>query len=205
MKTARRPSAPRAGSTTESMDYSARNTGFGPPPGEHDLRRPPDGCEAFVDETGASREIPAFHHVTAALILSRGRIFIAQRPPRKSFGLYWEFPGGKTDPGEGLENCLSREIREELSWNVEVGARLGCVSVRRPELSIDLHAFWCALAGGELRLREHVSYYWAYPEELRNFRFTEADTHFIPSIEAHPFPPAPAGAVARTMSISHPR
>ena len=58
--------------------------------------------------------------VTAALISSQGRLFVAQRPPWKKFGLLWEFPGGKVEPGEGLEQSLVREIKEELCLDIRV-------------------------------------------------------------------------------------
>ena len=58
--------------------------------------------------------------VTAALIPSGGRLFVAQRPPWKKFGQLWEFPGGKVEFGEGLEESLVREIREELCIDIRV-------------------------------------------------------------------------------------
>lgn len=121
--------------------------------------------------------------VTAALIIREDRIFIAQRPPGKAFGLYWEFPGGKAEPGESLEDCLFREIREELSLEIQIGDLFQNVRYRHRNLNIDLYAYWCAISGGELLLREHVACYWASPDELKDYRFTRADQQVVACIE----------------------
>ena len=122
-------------------------------------------------------------NVAAALILAAGRLFIAQRPPHKKFGLMWEFPGGKVEAGESLEEALRREIREELCWDVEVGRLFRHVAHHQPELRIDLYAFWCSIKHGSLCLREHVAYTWARPFELRDYAFTSADRKLLLSLE----------------------
>lgn len=121
--------------------------------------------------------------VTAALIPSEGRIFIAQRPSHKKFGLLWEFPGGKVEVGETLEESLEREIREELCWKVRVGSLFKKVRYEGDNLRLDLHAFWCTIQGGAFRLREHAAYCWASPGQLKEFHFTEADRELLPLIE----------------------
>ncbi|HOV87576.1 MAG TPA: (deoxy)nucleoside triphosphate pyrophosphohydrolase [Syntrophobacteraceae bacterium] len=113
--------------------------------------------------------------VTAAIIRRTGRFFLVQRPPEKSFGLFWEFPGGKVEPGESLEESLQREIREELCWDIDVERPFHTVACRVGDLHIELYAYWCRIRGGDLFLREHLSFYWAYPEEFRHFLFTRAD------------------------------
>jgi 8-oxo-dGTP diphosphatase len=122
--------------------------------------------------------------VAAALIMTEGRLFIAQRPPHKKFGLLWEFPGGKVEPGESLEEALHREICEELCWEVEVGRLFRHVSHYQPELEIDLFAFWCSIKCGTLCLREHVAYTWAFPGQLREYPFTSADDKLLLFLEA---------------------
>jgi len=113
--------------------------------------------------------------VTAALLRRTGRFFLVQRHPEKRFGLFWEFPGGKVEPGESLEGSLQREIREELCWDIDVERSFHTVACRVGDLSIELHAFWCRIRGGDLFLREHLSFYWAHPEDFRHFLFTRAD------------------------------
>lgn len=124
--------------------------------------------------------------VTAALITVEGRLFIAQRPPQKKFGLQWEFPGGKVEPGERLEDSLVREIREELCWEITVGELFRSLQHCYLDFNIDLYAYWCRIRSGQLCLREHVSYRWARVKELREFNFTSADRHLLDCLERLP-------------------
>ena len=121
--------------------------------------------------------------VTAALITSQGRLLVAQRPPRKKFGLLWEFPGGKVEPGEGLEESLVREIKEELCLDIQVRCLFKNISQQERDFDIDLHAYWCQIRGGTLRLREHVAFMWANLPELKQMNFTKADRFLIPFLE----------------------
>ncbi len=121
--------------------------------------------------------------VTAALILSEGRLFVAQRPPWKKFGLLWEFPGGKVEPGEGLEQSLIREIREELCLDINVHSLFKNICHDEADFEIDLHAFWCEISGGTLCLSEHVAFKWANVSELKLIDLTRADCLLIPFLE----------------------
>ncbi len=141
---------------------------------------------------GAESEVNPRLSVAAALIVAEGCLFIAQRPPHKKFGLMWEFPGGKVEPGESYEDALRREISEELCWEVEVGPLFHRVSHQQAELEIDLHAFWCTIKCGTLCLREHVAFRWARPRQLRDYVFTSADRElllFLQDLDAAPDPP----------------
>jgi len=124
--------------------------------------------------------------VTAALISSQGRLFVAQRPPWKKFGLLWEFPGGKVEPGEGLEQSLVREIKEELCLDIRVHGLFKKISRQEPDFAIDLHAYWCAICGGTLRLIEHIAFMWVNISELKQIDFTQADRLLIPFLESLP-------------------
>jgi 8-oxo-dGTP diphosphatase len=124
--------------------------------------------------------------ITSALITSRGRLLVAQRPPQKKFGLLWQFPGGKVEPGEGLEESLVREIKEELCLDIRVRGLFKTVSRREPGFEVDLHAYWCEISGGTLRLLEHVALKWVTVSELKNMEFTKADRLLIPFLETLP-------------------
>jgi mutator protein MutT len=124
--------------------------------------------------------------VTAALISSQGRLFVAQRPPQKKFGLQWEFPGGKVEPGESLEESLVREIKEELCLDICVRGLFKKISQQEPYFAIDLHAYWCVICGGTLRLIEHIAFKWADLSELKQIDFTQADRLLIPFLESLP-------------------
>ena len=84
--------------------------------------------------------------VVAALIVKEGRVFATQRGygPWKD---WWEFPGGKMEPGESREDALRREISEELSCSILVGDLLDTVEWDYPEFHLTMHCFLCALDG----------------------------------------------------------
>jgi mutator protein MutT len=147
-------------------------------PASRRRRTEPSVRLTFFAERAVS-DLTAHIKVTAALILDRDRLFIGQRPPSKRFGLLWEFPGGKVEPGESLEASLEREIREELALEVAVGAPFRCVCHRYRDFHIELHSFWCAVVGGTLRLREHVACRWVRRDELDAFPFTDADRQLV--------------------------
>jgi len=124
--------------------------------------------------------------VTAALIPMQGRLFVGQRPPWKRFGLLWEFPGGKVEPGESLEQSLVREIKEELCLDIIVHELFKKICHEEEDFGIDLHAYWCEVRGGRLCLSEHVAYMWAGLSELKQIDFTRADRLLIPFLENMP-------------------
>ena len=122
--------------------------------------------------------------VTAALIPNRGRLLIAQRPAHKRFGLSWEFPGGKVEPGEGLKESLVREIREELCLEIAVGSLFRLVKYRAGDFGIDLYSYWCSIFQGKLSLQEHIAFEWVFPKDLSRFGLTNADRILVPFLEA---------------------
>jgi len=113
--------------------------------------------------------------VTAAIIIEDGRVLIAQRPPGGRHAGEWEFPGGKVEPGETPEQCLARELAEELGVTVEVGKAMGRVRHSYPDLVIDLLAFQAAITSGTLEDIECSAHVWALPEELRDYDLLPPD------------------------------
>ncbi len=124
--------------------------------------------------------------ITAALITSQGKLLVAQRPPGKKFGLLWEFPGGKVEPGEALEESIVREIREELSLEIQVQSLFKTISLREPGSQAHLHAYWCTIRGGSMILLEHVAIRWATKPELLGLEFTKVDRLLMPYLEKLP-------------------
>lgn len=135
--------------------------------------------EARSESSDPRQSVRRRIRVTAALIIAEGRVFIAQRPPHKKYGGLWEFPGGKVESGETLEEALHREIIEELCWKVDVGDLVHCVCDSGGRDDLELYAFWCAIAEGDLCLREHVDHYWALPRDLDHFPFTRPDREIV--------------------------
>ena len=126
--------------------------------------------------------------VTAALIRHDERILIAQRGRDKRFASQWEFPGGKVRADESPEDCLRREIKEELNLEIHVDRHCCTVHHRYPEFDIELITFWCSIMAGELRLTEHEQVRWITLAEASQYDFVEADLKVIAALV-----PAPGG------------
>ena len=120
--------------------------------------------------------------VVAAVIRKDGRIFATQRGygPWKDF---WEFPGGKTEPGETPEQALCREIREELATDIAVGDKLIRVEYDYPDFHLSMGCYFCTVLSGRLTLKEHESARWLAPEELDSVRWLPADLQVVDALK----------------------
>lgn len=113
--------------------------------------------------------------VSAAVILSdRGEVLATQRGYGEWKG-WWEFPGGKLEPGETPEEALRREIREELAVEIEVGELLTTVEYDYPHFHLTMHCYICHLRSGHLTLLEHEAARWLSPADLPTLRWLPAD------------------------------
>ena len=119
--------------------------------------------------------------VVAAIIFREGKVMSVQRPEhtREYVSLKWEFPGGKVEVGEGLEEALVREIREELSVDIEVSEFLMTIEHTYPDFHLTMHVFKCALQSGEIVLNEHVDMKWLAVEELGSLNWAAADVQVV--------------------------
>lgn len=116
--------------------------------------------------------------VVAAIILRDGRIFATQR----GYGEWkdwWEFPGGKIEPGESTEDALKREIREELTTEIEVDELLTTVEYDYPKFHLTMHCYLCTIISGDLSLLEHEDARWLALDELDCVKWLPADKDVI--------------------------
>ena len=121
--------------------------------------------------------------VTAAILTQAGRVLIARRKPGASQAGMWEFPGGKVRPGETPEECLKREVREELSLDIAVGTLLGESIHAYADQSIRLLAYCACIEAGEPVLNDHAEVEWVRFDELGRFTFCAADRPFVRMLE----------------------
>ncbi len=121
-------------------------------------------------------------HVTAAVIVAKGRVFAAQRREGDMRGGTWEFPGGKIEPGESAPACLARELQEELGIQVDVGPLLITVDHTYSDLRIHLHAFQCEITQGQPRAKEHQALRWLARQEIEQVDWSPADLPILPLI-----------------------
>ncbi|HEX9972357.1 MAG TPA: (deoxy)nucleoside triphosphate pyrophosphohydrolase [bacterium] len=113
--------------------------------------------------------------VTAAIIVGDGKILITQRPFHDAFGGLWEFPGGKQEQGESLEQCLVREIYEELAVTIQIHEHLFSITHRYEKLKISLHFFLCTILNGAPTCKDVQDWKWVDRSEFDNFPFAKAD------------------------------
>ena len=117
--------------------------------------------------------------VVAAIIRdSQNRIFATQRGGG-DWKDWWEFPGGKIEPGETPEAALRREIREELDTEITVGELLHTVEWDYPKFHLTMHCFLCTVERGSLTLLEHEAARWLAPDELDSVQWLPADWEVI--------------------------
>jgi mutator protein MutT len=116
--------------------------------------------------------------VTAAVIEQGGRYLVTRRLEGAHLEGYWEFPGGKCEPGESLEACLRRELIEELGTDAAIGDELLAVTHEYPERSIELHFIACRLARDPIALLGQEMR-WVAREELSSLEFPPADDELI--------------------------
>ncbi|MCH7408212.1 (deoxy)nucleoside triphosphate pyrophosphohydrolase [Belliella sp. DSM 111904] len=124
--------------------------------------------------------------VTCAIIIHQGKILVAQRSESMSNPLKWEFPGGKLEAFESLEDCIKREILEELNLNIETLEILTANKHKiRENAEIELIPFICSYINGEIKLKEHRSAKWLRPAELNTLDWSEADIPILNQLINH--------------------
>lgn len=120
--------------------------------------------------------------VAAGLVHRQGRYLIAKRKPGVHLAGFWEFPGGKREPGETLEECLQRELLEELSIRIDVPIPFQIIRHTYAEKTVELHFFHCSIEAGHATAIDCAEIRWVWPHELNNFEFPPADRPIIEAL-----------------------
>ena len=119
--------------------------------------------------------------VVAAIIRKGDAIFATQRG-YGDFKDWWEFPGGKMEPGETPEEALVREIREELSADISIDKFLYTVDYDYPAFHLTMHCYMCSLLCEALHLNEHEAARWLKADEIHSVNWLPADDVLLPMI-----------------------
>jgi mutator protein MutT len=143
---------------------------------------------ASANHSHASRITHQSVEVSAALIFRDGKILITQRHAKSHLGGLWEFPGGKLEPDETFEQCLARELREELGIEVEVGGLFEEISHAYAEKSVHLKFFTGKLISGQPQPLDCAAFKWVEKTELASFEFPAADARLLEKLRAYNFP-----------------
>jgi len=122
--------------------------------------------------------------VAAGLIFREGRLLLTQRHPHSHLGGLWEFPGGKREPGETFEDCLRRELHEELGIQVEVGALLESLTHAYSDKTVHLRFFQCRWLRHEPQPLDCAALAWVSQDQLGDFAFPAADARLLTRLRA---------------------
>lgn len=109
--------------------------------------------------------------VSAAIIKNGDKVLLCQRPKGKRHELLWEFPGGKIEPNETEEDCIIREIQEEL--DVTLGNLKKLTTIQADNISITY--FEATIISGKLKMIEHNDLKWVNKKEIINFNLCPND------------------------------
>ena len=136
---------------------------------------PDPNCTIFPTFAGNMKQI----EVVAAIIHDAdGRIFATQRG-YGDFKDFWEFPGGKMEPGESPEEALKREIWEELETRIVIERFVRTIEWDYPTFHLIMHCYWCRVESGGLRLLEHEAARWLSKYELHSVNWLPADLQLL--------------------------
>ncbi|MEK0178397.1 MAG: 8-oxo-dGTP diphosphatase MutT [Oscillatoriales cyanobacterium] len=121
------------------------------------------------------------HKVIGVAVIwnEQGKILIDKRRPLGLHGGFWEFPGGKIEPGETMEACIEREIMEELGIVIAVGARLMTIEHDYTNFTVTLCVHNCRYLSGEPQTLECDEIRWVTLEEIDQFTFPKVNEQII--------------------------
>jgi mutator protein MutT len=117
--------------------------------------------------------------VAAGLVFRGGRLLITQRPPGGHLSGLWEFPGGKREAGESFEECLHRELREELGIEVKVGELVESITHQYPGKAVHLRFFRCVWLANEPLPLGCAALAWIGRADLERYEFPAADSRLL--------------------------
>ena len=124
--------------------------------------------------------------VAAGLVFRNGMLLITQRHADDHLGGLWEFPGGKREPNETFEECLVRELREELGIEVIVGELIESLTHTYPEKTVHLKFFRCVWKEHEPQSLGCSAFQWVSAHELGSYEFPAADARLLKTLRETP-------------------
>jgi mutator protein MutT len=141
------------------------------------------GCGTKNAPEIAHREIAMKQvQVAIGIIHQAGWVLICQRRQDATFANLWEFPGGKVEAGESPQDCVVREVTEELGFSVKPTAAFPVIEHRYPDLAVKIYPYLCMPVAGHPRPLACQRMQWVAAERLVEFPFPAANTRLIPQI-----------------------
>ena len=122
--------------------------------------------------------------ITAGIIKKNNKVLIGQRKYNDKFGGKWEFPGGKLENSEMPEDCIIRELKEELNINIREFKHFLSYTIDFSLYKMVIHAFLITQYDGEIQINDHENIIWTDIQDLNNFDFLEADKEIIKKLQS---------------------
>ena len=140
--------------------------------------------EGLCESTEQTKTPAQVHTIEAAIaiVIRDGQILVCQRKDDDVLGGFWEFPGGSRECGESLEDCLKRELLEEIGIVAAVVAALSPIEHAYGHGTVRLHPFICHHVSGEPQLIECQAALWIVPRQLLDFRFPPANESLLAEV-----------------------
>ncbi len=147
-------------------------------------------CAAFAE--GATEKFPVMKkkkkvpHITvgAAVTMNRkGEVLIAQRRQDDMLGGLWEFPGGKQESGETIEECITRELKEELGINTAVGGFVMTVKHAYSHFTMTMHIYRTKIISGRPRPIHCADYEWVKVKDFGKYAYSKADLMVVQKLQ----------------------
>ena len=121
--------------------------------------------------------------VIAAAIIKNNKLLITQRPKDKTLALIWEFPGGKVEKDESNEECIIREIKEELDVTINVHQFIGESSHQYDFANITVYLYKASIKEGKIKLLEHNAMAWISSNEFDKYQFPPLNETLIEEVK----------------------
>ena len=175
-----------------SLVCTSRSPQCGPCPVRRACRARQAGTQARLPVKARRKPVPHYE-IGVGVVWKDGRVLIARRPSSGLLAGLWEFPGGKQQPGETIQQCVRREVREELAIDVTVGAHMMTVKHAYSHFKVTLHFYTCEHQHGEAQALGCSAWRWARPHELTQHAFPAGSTRAVNAVaqfdQDHPLLP----------------
>ncbi|MEI6891186.1 MAG: A/G-specific adenine glycosylase [Pontiella sp.] len=141
------------------------------------------GTPADFPFKAPKKKIPHIIVGAGVVINEQGEALVAQRRSEDMLGGLWEFPGGKLEPNETIQECIARELKEELGIHIEVGEFLVTVKHAYSHFTMELHTYFATIKSGRPTVIECQDFQWLEISNLRKVPYSKADLKIIEQLE----------------------